>query len=71
MQEMQAVSHEMVAVLRTHRISYPKMIACIFGQAPVFISIFLATQQVTRKRYSPVYHCGRICKDRMVLLFVL
>lgn len=47
MQEMSAVSHEMMAVLRTHRISYPKMIACIFGQAPVFISIFLATQQVT------------------------
>lgn len=46
-QEMMLLAHEMKAVLRSHRVSQPKMFACMLGQAPVFISLFLATREVS------------------------
>lgn len=47
MQEMVVVSEEMGALLRQHRIHFPKMILSMFGQFPVFISLFLATRDVS------------------------
>lgn len=46
-QEMGVVSHQMIALLRSHRVSYPRMLLSMFGQFPVFVSLFLATREVS------------------------
>lgn len=47
-QEMRAILFEMKAVLASHRISHPKMFLGMLMQAPVFISLFVATREVGR-----------------------
>lgn len=47
MREMMLVSGEMGALLKQHRIHFPKMLLSMFGQFPVFISLFLATRDVS------------------------
>lgn len=47
MEEMKLVSAEMNALLKEHRIHFPTMILSMFGQFPVFISLFLATRDVS------------------------
>ena len=42
------VFYQIQDLLRKHRISYPTMLLCIFGQVPVFISLFVATQEARR-----------------------
>lgn len=47
MREMMLVSEEMGALLKQHKIHFPKMILSMFGQFPVFVSLFLATRDVS------------------------
>ena len=49
MREMMLVSEEMSQLLKQHRIHFPKMILSMFGQFPVFISLFLATRDVRER----------------------
>eukprot|EP00752_Nemacystus_decipiens_P007761 g6935.t1 len=56
MREMMLVSEEMGALLKQHRINFPKMILSMFAQFPVFISLFLATRDMGT--YFPGYMTG-------------
>ena len=49
MREMMLVSEEMGALLKQNKIHFPTMILSMFGQFPVFISLFLATRDVGAK----------------------
>lgn len=65
MQEMVAVTHEMQAVLRAHRVSHPKMLLLMFGQAPVFISLFIATREVRMSATVSVVAFPALCVVRV------
>ena len=47
MAEVMLVSQEMGNLLKQHRIHFPKMMLSMFAQFPVFISLFLATRDVS------------------------
>lgn len=47
MKEMTLISQEMGALLKQHRIHIPKMFLSMFAQFPIFISIFVATRDVS------------------------
>lgn len=47
MQEMMLVSQEMGTLLKANKIHFPKMFLSMFAQFPVFISLFLATRDVS------------------------
>lgn len=53
MREMVLVSEEMSALLKQHKIHFPTMILSMFGQFPVFISLFLATRDVSVPSMAP------------------
>eukprot|EP00903_Cladosiphon_okamuranus_P015678 g14476.t1 len=56
LREMKLVSEEMSALLKQHRIHFPKMIMSLFIQFPVFISLFIATRDMGT--YFPGYMTG-------------
>lgn len=47
MQEMMLVSQEMGTLLKQNKIHFPKMFLSMFAQFPVFISLFLASRDVS------------------------
>lgn len=59
MQEMMLVSQEMGTLLKSNKIHFPKMFLSMFTQFPVFISLFLATRDVSV--CAAVRACVRAC----------